>query len=120
MWAHQYDQQVNQVLATVAKRNWTDNSNTSNIYGQTPHFGCCQANQHQGWPKLVKNMIYGSRDGGLSIALWGPCEAPVKLPAGDVHLQGRDRLSFQTKRSASAFTLNNPASFRSICAFRPG
>jgi hypothetical protein len=86
MWAHQYDQQVNQVLATVAKRNWTDNSETSNIYGQTPHFGCCQANQHQGWPKLVKNMIYGSADGGLTIAIWGPCEAHVKLPAGNVHL----------------------------------
>ena len=86
MWAHQYDQQVNQVLATVAKRNWTDNSNTSNIYGQTPHFGCCQANLHQGWPKLVKNMIYGSADGGLTIAVWGPCQANVKLPAGNVSL----------------------------------
>ena len=86
MWAHQYDQQVNQVLATVAKRGWTDNSNTSNIYGQTPHFGCCQANFHQGWPKLVKNMIYASTDGGLSIAVWGPCEARVKLPAGNVVL----------------------------------
>ena len=26
MWAHQYDQQVNQVAATVARRNWTDNT----------------------------------------------------------------------------------------------
>ena len=25
MWAHQYDQQVNQVACTVAKRGWTDN-----------------------------------------------------------------------------------------------
>ncbi|MBI1259885.1 MAG: hypothetical protein GC204_20645 [Chloroflexi bacterium] len=87
MWAHQYDQQVNQVLATVAKRGWTDNGSSSNIYGQTPNFGCCQANQHQGWPKLVKNMIYGSPDGGLSIAVWGPCEARVKLPAGNVRLE---------------------------------
>jgi len=86
MWAHQYDQQVNQVLATVAKRNWTDNSNTSNIYGQTPHFGCCQANLHQGWPKLVKNMIYGSPDSGITVAIWGPCEANVQLPNGNVTL----------------------------------
>lgn len=86
MWAHQYDQQVNQVLATVARRNWTDNTDTSNIYGQTPHFGCCQANFHQGWPKLVKSMIYGSQDGGLTIGVWGPCEAQVELPAGNVRL----------------------------------
>ncbi|HVU13212.1 MAG TPA: beta-L-arabinofuranosidase domain-containing protein [Phototrophicaceae bacterium] len=86
MWAHQYDQQVNQVLATVAHRDWTNNTDTANIYGQTPHFGCCQANQHQGWPKLIRNMIYGSADGGLSIAVWGPCEAFVRLPAGNVHL----------------------------------
>lgn len=86
MWAHQYDQQVNQVLATVARRNWTDNTDTANIYGQTPHFGCCQANFHQGWPKLVRNMIYGSQDGGLTIAVWGPCEARVRLPVGDVRL----------------------------------
>ena len=35
MWAHQYDQQVNQVLATVAKRNWTNNSDESNIFGSS-------------------------------------------------------------------------------------
>jgi hypothetical protein len=86
MWAHQYDQQINQVLATVAKRTWTDNTDTSNIYGQTPHFGCCQANFHQGWPKMVSRMIMGSVDGGLAIAAWGPCEASVKLPGGNVAL----------------------------------
>jgi uncharacterized protein len=52
MWAHQYDQQVNQVLCTVAKRGWADNSDDANIFGQTPNFGCCQANLHQGWPSL--------------------------------------------------------------------
>ncbi len=57
MWAHQYDQQVNQVAATVAKRNWTDNTDDSNIYGLEPHFGCCTANMHQAWPKLAKSLV---------------------------------------------------------------
>jgi hypothetical protein len=88
MWAHQYDQQVNQVLCTVAKRDWTDNNDESNIYGQTPNFGCCQANLHQGWPKLVRSMIMAlptseeNPSGGLAVTTWGPCETQVSLPCG--------------------------------------
>jgi hypothetical protein len=93
MWAHQYDQQVNQVACTVAKRNWTDNTNTSNIYGLEPHFGCCTANMHQGWPKLVKNLVMATPDGGLAVVAYGPCEArtvagarPTTGAPVDVHL----------------------------------
>jgi len=32
-WAHQYDQQTNQVLCTVAKRNWSSNGDHANIFG---------------------------------------------------------------------------------------
>jgi hypothetical protein len=82
MWAHQYDQQVNQVACTVAKRNWTDNTDTSNIYGLEPHFGCCTANMHQGWPKFVKSLVMATGDGGLAVVAYGPCEAGTT--AGDV------------------------------------
>ena len=75
MWAHQYDQQVNQVCCTIAKRNWTDNTDEANIYGLEPHFGCCTANMHQGWPKLVKNLVMATADGGLACVAYGPCEA---------------------------------------------
>ncbi len=86
MWAHQYDQQVNQVIANVAHRNWTDNTDDSNIFGQTPHFGCCQANFHQGWPKLARSLVLATPDGGLAVAAWGPAEARVQLPSGRVSL----------------------------------
>ena len=82
MWAHQYDQQVNQVAATIAKRNWTDNTDTSNIYGLEPHFGCCTANMHQGWPKLVKNLVMATPDGGLAVIAYGPCEASTTVGGG--------------------------------------
>ena len=86
MWAHQYDQQVNQVACTIAKRNWTDNTDTSNLYGLEPHFGCCTANMHQGWPKLVKNLVMATPDGGLAVIAYGPCEARSVAGGTDVQL----------------------------------
>ena len=53
MWAHQYDQQANQVLVSVADRHWHWNTDTSNIYGFTPNFPCCLANMHSPWPRFV-------------------------------------------------------------------
>ncbi len=86
MWAHQYDQQVNQVAATIAKRGWFNNNDDSNIYGFEPNFNCCLANFHQGWPKLVKSLVMGTPDGGLALTAFGPCEATADLPAGQVRL----------------------------------
>jgi len=82
MWAHQYDQQVNQVACTVARRAWTDNTDDSNIYGLQPHFGCCLANMHQGWPKLVKSLIMATPDGGLAVVAYGPCVARTTVVGG--------------------------------------
>ena len=82
MWSHQYDQQVNQVLCSVAKRNWTDNTDTSNLFGLEPHYGCCTANLHQGWPKLVKHLVMATLDGGLALVAYGPCVAHVELDDG--------------------------------------
>jgi hypothetical protein len=73
MWAHQYDQQVNQVLATVAPRPWTNNRDDSNIYGLEPHFGCCTANMHQALPKFVKSLFMATPDGGLAAVAYAPC-----------------------------------------------
>lgn len=82
MWAHQYDQQVNQVLVTVAKRNWANNGDWANIYGLEPNYGCCTANLHQGWPKLVKNLVMATPDGGLAVVVYGPCSASAKVADG--------------------------------------
>ena len=82
MWAHQYDQQVNQVLATVAKRNWTDNSDDSNIFGLEPHFGCCTANMHQAWPKFTKSLFMATPDGGIAAVAYAPCQANITVGDG--------------------------------------
>lgn len=82
MWAHQYDQQVNQVLCTVAKRAWTSNSAASNTYGLEPNFGCCTANFHQGWPKLVAHLWMGTPDGGLAAVAYGPSVVTAEVGDG--------------------------------------
>ncbi|HEY3413420.1 MAG TPA: beta-L-arabinofuranosidase domain-containing protein [Armatimonadota bacterium] len=82
MWAHQYDQQVNQVLCTVAPRQWTNNLPDSNTYGLEPNFGCCTANYHQGWPKLVAHMWMATLDGGLAVVAYGPSVVKAKVAGG--------------------------------------
>ena len=61
--SHQYHQQINQVACSIARRNWTYSSDDANTFALEPHFGCCTANLHQGWPKLVRALWYrrGSR-----------------------------------------------------------
>ncbi|MBD3386142.1 hypothetical protein GF407_14600 [candidate division KSB1 bacterium] len=81
-WAHQYDQQSNQVLVSVAERDWSTNGPTSNIYGLMPNYPCCLANLHQGWPKLVQHMWMATRDQGLVAAVYGPCEVTARVGDG--------------------------------------
>jgi hypothetical protein len=80
MWAHQYDQQPNQVLVSLAKREWTTNGSQSNLFGLEPNFGCCTANMHQGWPKFVANMWMATAEEGLAAVAYGPSRviAPVR------------------------------------------
>lgn len=81
MWAHQYDQQVNQVLCNVAERSWT-NGPDANIFGQAPYFGCCHANFHQGWPKFAASLWMRTEDDGLATVAYAPCSVTTTLEDG--------------------------------------
>ena len=81
-WAHQYDQQANQVLCTIDKRQWSTNGDQSNIYGLEPNYGCCTANMHQGWPKLVSHLWMATHDNGLAAVAYGPCVVKAKVANG--------------------------------------
>lgn len=82
MWAHQYDQQANQILCTVAPRRWTNNADDSNIFGLEPNYGCCTANLHQGWPKFVKSLWMATPDGGLAAIAYGPSQVTATVGDG--------------------------------------
>lgn len=82
LWAHQYDQQANQVLCSVAPREWSSNGDDANLYGLEPHYGCCTANLHQGWPKFAANLWMASRNGGLAAVAYGPCRIDATVDRG--------------------------------------
>jgi uncharacterized protein len=83
MWAHQYDQQSNQVLVSADKREWSSNGNFSNIYGLMPNFPCCLANMHQGWPKYVESMWMATNDNGIVAVCYGPSIVKARVGRGD-------------------------------------
>jgi hypothetical protein len=80
MWAHQYDQQANQVVCKLAEeRVYTDNGPDANLFGLEPHFGCCTANMHQGWPKFGSQLWMKSQDGGLAALSYAPCTVSTEV-----------------------------------------
>lgn len=99
MWAHQYDQQPNQVKVSRARGPWTTNGPDSNLFGLEPHFGCCTANFHQGWPKLTASLWMASADGGLAATMYAPCE--VHTQVGDVPLTLREETDYPFRHSVS-------------------
>jgi hypothetical protein len=86
MWAHQYDQEPNQVEVSLHRKPWTTNGPESNLYGLEPNFGCCTANFHQGWPKFAASLWMLSNDDGLVAALYSPCEVRTTVRNTEVHI----------------------------------
>ena len=75
MWAHQYDQQVNQIQCTINPDHmWSTNGPESNLYGLEPNYGCCTSNMHQGWPKLAAHLFMRAPDDGLAVVAFAPAE----------------------------------------------
>jgi hypothetical protein len=92
MWAHQYNQEPNQVECSLHHKPWTTDGPESNLYGLEPNFGCCTANFHQGWPKFCANLFMlsgtehdGSQD-GLVAAVYAPCEVRTVLCGTNVQV----------------------------------
>ncbi|HTA85112.1 MAG TPA: beta-L-arabinofuranosidase domain-containing protein [Silvibacterium sp.] len=79
MWAHQYNQQPNQVQCSLNHKPWTTDGPESNLYGLEPNFGCCTANFHQGWPKLTSSLWMSSNDDGLVAVVYAPNEVRTIL-----------------------------------------
>lgn len=110
MWSHQYDQQPNQVLVSRARRAWYDNTDDSNLFGLEPHFGCCTANYHQGWPKFVSSLWLRDADGALSAGAYGPCRLRAEVSGVPVDIIEDTAYPF---RESVRFTLTyqRPAEF---------
>jgi len=86
MWAHQYNQQANQVLCSIDKRDWT-NSDEANIFGLEPHYRCCTANFNQGWPKFAAHLWMATPDEGLAAVAFGPSEVSTTIGNSQVTIR---------------------------------
>ena len=101
MWAHQYNQQPNQVECGLHSKPWTTDGPESNLFGLAPNFGCCTANFHQGWPKFNNALIMycgsrGSSGGdGLVAPLYAPCEAVAQIRDVTVRIQEETDYPYQ-------------------------
>ncbi|HET8635929.1 MAG TPA: beta-L-arabinofuranosidase domain-containing protein [Acidobacteriaceae bacterium] len=110
MWAHQYDQEPNQIIVSLHNKPWTTNGPESNLYGLDPNFGCCTANYHQGWPKFVSSLFMLSANDGLVAAAYAPCEVTTNIRNTDVHVLEETDYPF---RGTIRLTVNpaSPVSF---------
>jgi hypothetical protein len=86
MWAHQYDQQVNQVeCSSQLGRAWNTNGPEANLFGLEPNYGCCTANLSQGWPKFAAHLWMRVDDpstssgGGLAAVAYAPSVVSIEI-----------------------------------------
>jgi len=86
MWAHQYNQEPNQVECSLHRKPWTTDGPESNLFGLEPNFGCCTANFNQGWPKFAATLFMLSQDDGMVAAAYSPCEARTMVRDIQVHV----------------------------------
>ncbi|MCX6560538.1 MAG: glycoside hydrolase family 127 protein [Candidatus Aminicenantes bacterium] len=111
MWAHQYDQQVNQIQATINPDHlWTTNGPESNIFGLEPNFGCCTANMHQGWPKFAAHLWMRTPDEGLAAVAYAPSRARFLSRGVPVTAELRTDYPFRETLTVSV-TAERPAKF---------
>ena len=97
MWAHQYDQQPNQIAVSLQDKPWTTNGPESNLYGLDPNFGCCAANFSQGWPKFCASLFLLSADDGLAAVAYAPCEVHATVRDTRVHILEETEYPFSGK-----------------------
>jgi DUF1680 family protein len=67
---------------------------------------CCQHNHTQGWPYFIGNLLLATADNGIAAAIYGACEAKVKVGSGaeitineDTHYPFEDQIQFTVNTS---------------------
>jgi hypothetical protein len=97
MWAHQYNQEPNQVECSLHHKPWTTDGPESNLFGLEPNFGCCTANYHQGWPKFTASLFMLSADEALAAMAYSPCEVRTVVRGTPVALIEETAYPFRGK-----------------------
>ena len=89
MWAHQYDQCVNQIAATKFEEDcgkpFMTNGREASIFGLEPNYGCCTGNFGQGYPKFALSVFYRTKD-GIAAGAIAPAELNTKIDDAKVNV----------------------------------
>ena len=111
MWAHQYDQMVNQVacIAFPGKSFFRTNNSEAHLFGLEPHYGCCTANFSQGWPKLALSALQRTQRGAV-IAHLLPVSVSTRLGGQPVTIRVESDYPFRM-RAGITVTAQQAASF---------
>lgn len=109
MLSHQYLQQANQVQVSVGRRDWSYSSDGANLFGLEPHFGCCTANLHQGWPKFVRSLWMASGE-GLAAVAYAPCTVEARADGTAVRLEVETDYPFRPEIDIGV-AVDRPATF---------
>ena len=115
MWAHQYNQEPNQVECSLHHKPWTTDGPESNLYGLEPNFGCCTANFNQGWPKfaaalfMLSGVQNSNTEDGLVAAAYAPCEVHALVRGTPVHVVEETEYPF---RGTVRFTVDPESPLR--------
>ena len=121
MWAHQYDQQSNQIECSVREDwPWVSNRPDANTFGLEPDFGCCTANFSQGWPKYAASLWMKEGNDTLVALSYAPveiCTQVAKLNSGkfseENDADGTVKISVETDyphKDSVIITVDNPGS----------
>jgi hypothetical protein len=87
-WQHQYVEQANQIVCEINRHPvFATVGPDANLFGLEPNFGCCTANMHQGWPKLVSHLWMASLDGGLVAAVYAPSTVETSISGSKVRVE---------------------------------
>nr|WP_239579205.1 beta-L-arabinofuranosidase domain-containing protein [Microlunatus panaciterrae] len=110
-WGHQYVQQANQVVCHVTEdRIYTNNGPDANTFGLEPHFGCCTANRHQGWPKFAARLWMEADDGDLVALSYAPSIINTRRAGVQVRIETSGEYPF-TDEVTITVTVAEPVAF---------
>ena len=98
MWAHQYDQMVNQVACVEfpGRSHFRTNGSESHLFGLEPNYGCCTANMHQGWPKMALHAVQQADD-GLCVAHLLPVRTEAQVDGKVVSIRVETEYPFRMR-----------------------
>ncbi len=84
--SHQYVQQANQYDCEVKRHPFYDANRYANTFGVAPNYGCCAANMHQGWPKMMMSSVMTSPN-TLGLFLYHSGIYRAEYPHGHIILE---------------------------------